>query len=191
MIRTPGEVLEFWFCEQARPRWFANDAGFDDEIRRRFAATLAAAAAGRLDGWTREPQPCLALVIVLDQVSRNVHRGSPRAYATDAAARAVATTATDRGFDRAVPLDRRIFFYLPFEHSEDPEDQRRSVALFRQWAGEHTGAARDKAFEQLDHVLRRQDIIERFGRFPHRNAILGRPATAEESEFLKEPNSSF
>ena len=106
-------------------------------------------------------------------------------------ARAVAAGAIERGFDRRAPPDRRFFFYLPFEHSEDPADQRRSVALFRRLAEEATGAAADAARERLDYAIRHQRIVERFGRFPHRNRVLGRESTAEETAFLAESGSSF
>ncbi len=190
-LRLPGEVLEFWFSERARPLWFEQNAAFDEEIRARFGANVGAACIGDLDYWVRAVDSSLALVLLLDQFPRNIHRGTLRAFAGDARARATAGTAIDRGFDRRTPLDRRFFFYLPFEHSEDPRDQVRSVALFRRWAEEHRGAARERAFEQMKYVLRHQEIVQRFGRFPHRNAALGRESTPEEIAFLQEANSSF
>lgn len=189
--RLPGEVLEFWFSERTRPLWFERNAAFDEEIRARFGATVAAAGVGDLDYWVRAVDSSLALVLLLDQFPRNIHRGTLRAFAGDARARDIAGTAVDRGFDRRTPLDRRFFFYLPFEHAENPKDQARSVALFRRWAEEHRGAARASAFEQMKDVLRHQEIVQRFGRFPHRNAILGRESTPEEIAFLQEPDSSF
>ena len=189
--QRPGEVLAFWFSDAARPRWFKKDPAFDDELRRRFAATVASATAGGLGAWEAEPESCLALVILLDQFPRNLHRDTARAFAADATARAVAAGAIERGFDRRTPPERRFFFYLPFEHSEDPADQRRSVALFRRLAEEATGTAADAARERLDYAIRHQRIIERFGRFPHRNRVLGRETTAEETAFLAEPGSSF
>ena len=190
-LRLPGEVLEFWFSEQTRPLWFERNAAFDEEIRTRFGANVAAAAIGDLDYWVRAVDSSLALVLLLDQFPRNIHRGTLRAYAGDVRARNTADTAIERGFDRRTPLDRRFFFYLPFEHSENPKDQARSVALFRRWAEEHRGAAREGALEQMKYVLRHQEIVERFGRFPHRNTVLGRESTPAEVAFLKEPNSSF
>ena len=190
-LRLPGEVLEFWFSERARPLWFEQNTPFDEEIRARFGANVAAACIGDLDYWVRAVDSSLALVLLLDQFPRNIHRGTLRAFAGDARARATAGTAIDRGFDRRTPLDRRFFFYRPFEHGEDPADQARSVALFRRWAEEHRGAAREGALEQMEYVLRHQEIVDRFGRFPHRNAILGRESTPEEIAFLKEPHSSF
>jgi uncharacterized protein (DUF924 family) len=188
---SPAEIIEFWFSERARPLWFEKNATFDEEVRARFGAAVATACAGQLDGWTAAPESCLALAVLLDQFPRNIHRGTPRAFAADAKARAAAGIAIDRGFDQRTPLDRRCFFYLPFEHSEDRADQHRSVALFRRWAEAHHGRARDRALDQLAYVLRHQEIIERFGRFPHRNAILGRESTPEEIAFLQEPKSSF
>ena len=189
--RTPNEILEFWFSDRTRPLWFEKNAAFDEEIRVRFGAVIAAACAGELESWSGSAESALALVLLLDQFTRNVYRGTPRAFAGDSRARAVATAAVERGFDRQLPLDRRHFFYLPFEHSEDVGDQRRSVALFRSWAEAHDGAQRDQALAQMTYVYRHQEIVERFGRFPHRNAILGRESTAEELAFLNEPHSSF
>jgi uncharacterized protein (DUF924 family) len=190
-LRPPGEVLEFWFSEHARPGWFEKNQAFDDEIRARFAANVAAAGAGDLDHWVRAANSALAFVLLLDQFPRNIHRGTPRAFATDPKARAIARTAIDRGLDRRMPLDRRVFFYLPFEHSEDAADQARSMTLFRRWEEEHPAAARGQTTEFMKYVVRHQQIIDRFGRFPHRNAILGRESTATELEFLKEAHSLF
>jgi uncharacterized protein (DUF924 family) len=190
-LRAPGEILDFWFSERVRPLWFEKDPAFDDEIRRRFGASLEAAAGGALDAWAETPESCLALVVLLDQFARNIHRGTPRAFAGDARARAAAGRAVERGFDRRVPPGWRMFFYLPFEHSEDRADQARSVALFRRLAEEQDGTARDGAIEQIQYALRHQEIIERFGRFPHRNLVLGRDSTPDELAFLDEPDSSF
>jgi uncharacterized protein (DUF924 family) len=190
-VTAPAEVLEFWFGDRARPLWFEKDAEFDAEIRRRFAATHEAALAGGLESWERAAESCLSLVLVLDQFSRNMHRGTARAFSGDALARAVADRAIGRGFDRAVEFDRRRFFYLPFEHSESLADQRRSVALFRALAEGQTGAWRDQAQEQLHYAVRHLEIIERFGRFPHRNQALERETTPDEAAFLTGPNASF
>jgi uncharacterized protein (DUF924 family) len=190
-LRMPGEVLEFWFSEQSRTLWFEKNTAFDEEIRSRFGANVAAAGLGDLDYWVRAVDSSLALVLLLDQFPRNIHRSTLRAYAGDVRARATANTAIERGFDRRTPLDRRFFFYLPFEHSEEPKDQARSVALFRRWAEEHRGDARERALDQMKYVLRHQEIVQRFGRFPHRNTVLGRESTPDEIAFLKEPNSAF
>lgn len=185
-------LLDFWFGapgspEHDRPRdiWFRIDPAFDRELRDRFLADHEAAAAGHLAAWLAAPDTSLALILLLDQLPRNLFRGSPRAYGCDADARAAAAHAVDRGFDRAVAAVRRWFFYLPFEHSENLADQRRSIELY---AALPPGDDRDScvAFAQ-----RHYDIIARFGRFPHRNQVLGRPSTAEEEAFLREPGSRF
>jgi uncharacterized protein (DUF924 family) len=165
-------VVEFW--REAGPSlWFAKDKEFDRRFRERLLSTHEAAARGDLDGWLASPTGALALILLLDQFPRNAFRGTPRMYATDAKARAMAATAIDAGHDRAVPKDLRLFLYLPFGHSEAPADQERSVAL-AQALGE----------PDLSHAKRHRDIIRRFGRFPHRNPILGRAMTPEEQRYL-------
>jgi uncharacterized protein (DUF924 family) len=165
-------VVEFW-REAGPSRWFAKDTAFDRRFRERLLSTHEAAAHGDLDGWLASPTGALALIILLDQFPRNAFRGTPRMYATDAKARAMATAAIEAGHDQAAPKDLRLFLYLPFGHSEDPADQERSVA-FAQALGE----------PDLSHAKRHRDIIRRFGRFPHRNPILGRVMTAEEQRYL-------
>ena len=191
MPPSAHDVLGFWFAERARKRWFASDPAFDDEIRSRFGDTVTAAGSGALDSWTSESDDALALTLVLDQFPRNMHRGTARAFEHDRHARRVADLAIDRQLDLALPLDRRAFLYLPFQHSESRADQQRSVALFSRWAENHEPARRGEADEDLRYALRHREIIERFGRFPHRNAILGRASTAAELAFLDEPDSSF
>jgi uncharacterized protein (DUF924 family) len=185
---APAEVLDFWFGPEPgrrRRQWFVKDPAFDAQIRGRFLEDHRRARAGELDAWLAAPESCLALVILLDQFPRNLFRGTPEAFAADARALAAARHALERGFDAGMPPARRLFFYLPFEHSENLDDQRRSVALaepFRALPG----------FEDIhDYALRHLRVIERFGRFPHRNAVLGRESTPEEEEFLKQPGSSF
>jgi uncharacterized protein (DUF924 family) len=169
---TPHDVLAFW--RAAGPdKWFTKDSSFDDDIRSRFLATCEAAAARAL-GWDDTPEGALALLIVLDQFPRNIFRGSARAFAADPLAREVATRAIARGFDQQVAVTERGFFYLPFEHSETLADQERAVALNR---------ARGDA-DALKWAEMHADIIRRFGRFPHRNAVLGRTTTPEEQAFL-------
>lgn len=185
------DVLDFWFDPAHVKKWFATDPAFDAAIRDRFGALCEAANAGRLAAWEQAPDSALALVIALDQFPRNAWRKTPRAFGCDAMARAVAARAIERGFDKQVPLARRHFFYLPLEHSEDLADQERCLRLFTEWTEAHPDEARDRAREQLRYVDRHKEIIERFGRFPHRNAILGRPSTPEEEAFLKEPMSAF
>jgi len=181
-------VLRFWFGEPrgpSRPEWFRKDAAFDDEIRARFGALHAAAAARELDAWRASPEPMLALVILLDQFSRNLYRGDARAFAQDAHGLECAQEAVARGDDLALLPVERQFLYLPYEHSENLVDQEIGVERM---------ASLD-AFEETRGVsewaVRHRDVIRRFGRFPHRNAILGRDSTPEEIEFLKQPGSGF
>jgi uncharacterized protein (DUF924 family) len=173
VIAPPETVLAFW--RAAGPeKWFKKDAAFDDAIRRHFLETYEAAATGWLAHWEETAEGALALLIVLDQFARNMFRGSARAFAADPLACAVAERALARRFDQQTPLPDRQFFYLPFEHSESLADQERCVALFRA-----TGDAEAVKWAEL-HA----DIIRRFGRFPHRNAALGRATTPQEQAFL-------
>jgi uncharacterized protein (DUF924 family) len=170
---SPQDVLAFW-REAGPDKWFIKDAAFDEDIRARFLPTYAAAAAGELAAWENSAEGALALLIVLDQFPRNMFRNDARTYAADPLARAVADRAIARGFDRQVPPGERQFFYLPFEHSETLADQDRCIALCRA-----TGDA-----ELLKWAELHADIIRKFGRFPHRNAILGRTTTPQEQAFL-------
>ncbi|GHB13383.1 DUF924 family protein [Salinicola rhizosphaerae] len=174
-------VLDFWFDELTPKQWFAKDAALDRTIAERFGATLAAAASGEMWTWRRSAQGRLAEVIVLDQFSRNIHRDKPQAFAQDPLALGLAQAAIDGGHDMALPVSQRIFLYMPFMHSESLLIHGEAVRLFDQPGME----------EQLRFEQRHRDIIERFGRYPHRNAILGRRSTPEESAFLTQPGSSF
>ena len=170
---APAEVVVFW--RDAGPkRWFAKDAGFDDDIRRRFLGLHEAAAAGKLSHWETTAEGALALLILLDQFPRNMFRGEARAFASDPLARAIAAGALVRGFDAQAPDGMRGFFYLPFEHSENLADQERCVA-FHKAIGDADG---------LKWAEIHADIIRRFGRFPHRNKALGRTTTPDEQAFL-------
>jgi uncharacterized protein (DUF924 family) len=172
---TPADILSFW--RQAGPdRWYTRDDAFDAEVTRRFLGLWQEAAAGQLSSWEDSDDGALALIIVLDQFPRNMFRGEARAYASDALAREVAHRAIGRSADSRLAEDLREFLYLPFEHSEQLADQLRCVELFRK-----AGGAENLRYAE-DHAA----IIARFGRFPHRNAILGRPMTAEEQAFLDE-----
>lgn len=171
--QSAGNVLAFW--RTAGPdRWFEEDDAFDAAIRDRFATTYRDAASGLLGDWETSPEGALALVIVLDQFPRNMFRKNAQAYAADPLARAVAERSIAKGFDRQVAMPERVFFYLPFEHSEMLPDQERAVALI--------GATGDADF--LKWAELHADIIRRFGRFPHRNALLGRATTPDEQAFL-------
>lgn len=187
---TPEEVLDFWFGPleargKPRPQWFRKDVKFDAEIRRRFTELHGQAARRELEAWRASPEPNLALVIVLDQFSRNLYRDDPRAFAQDEHARDCAQEALARSDDLGMLPVQRQFLYMPFEHSEDPVDQDLAVDLMRSL----------EAFEETrgltEWAQKHRTVIKRFGRFPHRNAVLGRDSTPDEAEFLKEPGSSF
>lgn len=192
MPSEADEVLSFWFGREDEPgygefreAWFRKDEGFDREVRERFGPLYERAASGELDGWRDDARSCLALVICLDQLPRNMFRGDGRTHATDAKARDTARHAVERALDRELPPFQRMFVYMPFMHSEDLEDQRRSVELFGRLAEEQ--GAPDVTSYARGHM----EIVERFGRFPHRNEILGRQTMPEEAEFLEGPDSSF
>jgi uncharacterized protein (DUF924 family) len=185
-------LIDFWFGPprspsrfQQRDVWFKTDSAFDAALRDRFAALQQRAAAGYCGDWGLEAEPCLALILLLDQLPRNLFRDQPGAFSCDPMAREAARGALKRGFDRSLPASWRQFIYLPFEHSEDIADQELAVKLF-------AAMARDPAHaDKLDYAQRHHAIIARFGRFPHRNAVLGRRSTPEEEAFLREPGSSF
>jgi uncharacterized protein (DUF924 family) len=185
-------VLEFWFGTSGSPghgkvrsEWFRKDPGFDAEIGRRFGAAVESALAGAYGQWCERGPGALARVILLDQFTRNIHRDTPRAFAGDALALATAEDAIARGLDRDLDSFGRWFLYLPFEHAEDAERQRRSLALF--------GALSRKMNDPgpLEWAQKHADVIFRFGRYPHRNAILGRVSTPDEIAFLAEHGSRF
>ncbi len=170
-----AEIIEFWFAPGMAEKWFVKDPELDREVSERLAALHDRAAAGELDHWRDRPEGCLALLVLLDQVPRNIFRDDPRTYATDEMARAVTLHALDRGYDRELTHDQRGILHLPLLHSESLADQERAVELmrpltdnpdFHKWAVHH------------------RDIVARFGRFPHRNEILGRENTPEEATFL-------
>ena len=174
---TEDEVLSYWFADDPathRAVWFEQDSDFDAACTR-FAGALRDAKSGALDHWTATPRGTLALIILLDQFSRNLHRGSPESFAADAKARQIATAAVAKGFDRPFCAVERLFMYLPFAHSESLADQDESVRLF---------AALDA--EQSDWACRHREVIVRFGRFPRRNAALGRTSTPDEAVYLAE-----
>ena len=194
-------ILDFWFVPRTgepvdgepskmrgrvtRDVWFRKDDAFDAEIRGRFDVALAAGIAGAFGHWCGEPLGSLARVVLLDQFTRNAFRGTPRAFAGDPGALATAELALERGFDRALAPQERWFLYMPFEHSESLPDQDRAVALFEVLAAD-TGLD-----SPLPWAIRHRDAIRRFGRFPHRNEILGRPSTPDEIAFLAQPGSRF
>ena len=187
------DVLDFWFGApgtaefgQSRKLWFNGGAALDAQLRERFGTLLDAARSGERDGWAATPLGALALIVVLDQFSRNIHRGTPDAFAADARALAHARAVVAAGWDARLPSGHhRAFAYLPFEHDETPDSQRESVRLCAPLEDE------DGCAGYYDYALRHAEVVERFGRFPHRNAILGRPSKPEETVFLREPGSSF
>lgn len=176
-----AKILKFWFEETEPDLWFTKNEAFDATCRERFGALYDRAAAGECDDWRATPAGCVALVILLDQLPRNLFRGDARAFATDAAARAVLGHALDNGFDKGLPWRHRQFLYMPLQHSEDAADQALSIELNATLGND----------EVLKFAEAHKAIIDRFGRFPHRNAVLGRESTPEEAEFLTRPESSF
>lgn len=195
-------VLTFWFGtlrpdgtveEATAARWWRKDPAFDAEIRERFGTLVErAAAAGDLDAWRDTPRGAVALVVLLDQFSRNIYRDTAAAFANDPRALEVARHAFDVGHDRALPAAYRYILLMPFMHTETRDGQRDSVARWRAAAEQADSPAERRLFEAgLDFAIRHAEIVERFGRYPHRNAILGRDTTPEEADFLTRPGSSF
>jgi uncharacterized protein (DUF924 family) len=188
-----AEVLEFWFgtpetagTEAVSARWFSKDEAFDREIASRFGPLIEQALQGGLQDWAWQPGQALARILLLDQFTRNALRGSARAFAGDTLALAAARQMVAQAQDEALAPLRRVFVYLPFEHAESLEAQEEALRLFRRVAQEAPGLE-----SYLHYAERHHEIVRRFGRFPHRNALLGRTSTAEEAAFLQEPGSSF
>lgn len=188
---TAHDVLDFWFADTSAAHWFAADAAFDAQMHERFGSVADAAANGQLDGWALDPLGWLALLILLDQFPRNLYRGDSRAWAQDASAQRVALSGIARGDDRQLPPLQRMFAYLPLEHAEDKALQQRSVALFEALCAEVPPPQRKRFEDFLDYARRHRDVIARFGRFPHRNAVLGRTSTPQEVIYLAQPGSGF
>jgi len=194
-MTSAADVLDFWFLpagdtghDDFRVEWFRKDGDFDDSIRARFGGAIEAALAGGFADWEETAEGGLALILLLDQFTRNLFRDTARAFAGDARALSIAHDMVASGRDKNLPPIRRWFVFMPFEHSESLLDQERSVALFAGLRRE----AQQPAFESAyDYAVRHREIIERFGRFPHRNAALGRASTPEETAFLLQPGSGF
>jgi len=178
---TPSEVVSFWFAAETKPYWFKPTEAFDAALSERFGAAYAQARSGELDGWADAAEGSLALIILLDQIPRNIFRGKPEAYSSDEKAISVANAAIAKGQDKQLDPQQRQFFYLPFMHSERLEDQETGMALYTELGVEET----------LDYMRRHRDIIARFRRFPHRNETLDRASTEEELAFLEQPGSRF
>lgn len=175
-------LLDFWFAPGMKAKWYRGGPEFDAELGERFATDCDRAWNGHCEGWVQTARGALALILLLDQLPRNLHRGNAKAFAHDEKARALSRHMLDRGFDRELPQRMRVFCYLPLEHSEDLADQEDCLKLMGQL---------DEMKAVVDYSRQHRDIIVRFGRFPHRNAALGRASTPEEEAFLKEPGSSF
>lgn len=193
-------VLEFWLGAPVptdasaltrQPLWFTKSDALDQEIRSRFGDWVRDARAGRLDGWAETAHGRLALVVLLDQFSRNAWRGQPESFAGDAQALALALAAQDNGHWEAVAPLARFFLALPLEHAEDPALQARSVALFQQLVAQATPETQPVLAGALDYAEQHQDVVARFGRFPHRNAVLGRASTEQEKTYLAQPGAGF
>jgi uncharacterized protein (DUF924 family) len=191
-VKHAKAILDFWFgapgsAEYGKSRsvWFKKDDAFDAEIAARFGALQRAAATGCYDPWQATPKGALALIVLLDQFPRNMYRGTPTAFACDVHAQRIARNAVAHGFDRALLPVQRAFVYLSFEHAEDMASQNMSLHLF-------AGTRNDDGYaNNMDYARRHHAIVTRFGRFPHRNDILGRKSTPEEIEFLRQPGSGF
>ena len=194
-MMNPDEILEFWLGPEAdrdqpssdiSKRWWQKSPAFDRESAQRFGAAVEQAGAGALDAWSDEPRGRLALILLLDQFTRNIYRDTPQMYAFDAKAGELARQGVASGADQQLRVAERTFLYMPLMHQESLADQEHCVSLFEDLAGQHSGSANNAQYARAH-----RDIVARFGRFPHRNEILGRSCTAEEEEFLKQPGSSF
>lgn len=190
------DILDFWFGQETDPeygtersQWFTKNPDFDDQMRSLFLPHYNLAASGKLESWQAQPASCLALIILLDQFPRNAFRDTPQAFATDPLALAATNFALDRQFDQALLPVQRWFIYLPLEHDENLANQERSVQLFLALKDDPQNNPHNS--DTYNYALRHRDIIAKFGRFPHRNAILGRKSTPAEIEFLQQPGSSF
>ena len=200
-MQTIDTVLDYWFGDQSdlglisdeqAGLWWGKSEQADDDIRQQFGALLNEISTGGLQDWRESPRGMMALVICTDQFPRNIFRDTPKAFSFDSVALGLARTMLERNWHLELRSIERVFLYLPFEHSEDLADQNLAVALFRELL-ESAGSEKEKNIMDgfLDFAIKHQVIIERFGRFPHRNAILGRQSTQEEIEFLTQPGSSF
>ncbi|MFK2874191.1 DUF924 family protein [Dyella lipolytica] len=194
MANPPPEalaVLAFWFDPANHSEWYATNSHFDALIREHFAKTTESAAAGKLSDWSATPSGWLALLIVLDQFPRNLYRHDPRAWAQDLLAQQLALWGIEEGFDRQLPAIQRVFAYMPLEHAENSALQQRSVTLFEALCNGVPPNERDRYAGFLDYARQHREVIARFGRFPHRNAVLGRVSTPDELAYLAEPDAGF
>ena len=200
MQQVRDDLLALWFGDnpddsavaaEKKDLWWSHKPETDEMLREKFGTASLSAGVGVLDHWTGSPQGRLALVLLLDQIPRAIHRGRPEAFALDADARKVASQGLASGADLLLRPIERVFLYMPFEHSEELADQERSVALFRDLSESVSDGDRETFKFFLDYAVRHHAAVARFGRFPHRNTVLGRESTPEEIEYLKTPGSSF
>jgi uncharacterized protein (DUF924 family) len=200
MTFQPERVLDFWFgmpgsateiAGRQRKLWFGKSSANDQAVTELFSTTLVAATAGQLDHWASTPRGRLALVIVLDQFPHHIHRDQPQAFATDPQALSLSLDALAAGEDQILTPIERVFLYLPLEHAESNAMQDLSVSLYEKLAHDAPAGERAMLDDFLDYARQHRDVVARFGRFPHRNVILGRATTADELEFLKQPGSRF
>lgn len=200
MHPSSDDILDFWFGHDSDDperlrhhydRWFHADPAFDATISERYGATVADAAAGKLADWSNTARGTLALIVLLDQFPRNIHRGTAAAFACDPLALAYCHGGLERGFDSELKPVERSFFYLPLEHAETIEEQTASIAAYTRLLDEAPAAFRDFAQRNLDYAVEHRELIERFGRFPHRNDLLGRRSSAAERAFLATTTNRF
>ncbi len=193
----PDEVLEFWFGPEGTAplaraeKWFKKDPAFDEEIRAKFEPSLLAATRGELEEWKHTARGRLAFIVLLDQFSRNLYRDSPKSFAQDRLALAVSLEGQALGMEKSLPHVQRVFFYIPMLHTEDLELQRRALAAYQDVASTAPPELEKYLASSIDFARKHMAVIERFGRFPHRNRILGRHSTPEELDYLAQPGAGF
>ena len=185
-MENPDSIIKFWFEEIEKDLQFKKDKDLDEKIKSRFGELLEKAKQGELDSWKQSAESTFALIILLDQFSRNIYRDDKKSFEADKLALNIAKEGIEKGFDKQIDSKRRAFFYIPFMHSENIEDQKKAIELFEELSKEHEGANNN-----VKYAIMHKDIIEKFNRFPHRNKILGRKSTEEEIDFLKTSGSSF
>jgi uncharacterized protein (DUF924 family) len=190
-VPTPADVLDFWFDDASEAFWFERSDAFDAQIQERFGDVLEVARRGDLGYWAETPEGWLALLIVLDQFSRNLYRNDARAWSADHQTQVIALNGIAHGFDLRLSPLQRVFAYLPLEHAESPVLQQHCVSLFERLATGQPVAERSRFDNYLDYARRHHDVIQRFGRFPHRNAVLGRADTPAEQVYLATPGTGF
>jgi uncharacterized protein (DUF924 family) len=191
MSHDTQAVLDFWFDQNHAAYWYKSDAAFDQQIRARFGTLFEQAVAGELDDWAATPTGWLALLILLDQFSRNLYRNDARAWAQDVKAQRLALSGLASGMDQSLSAQQRVFAYMPLEHAENIELQHQVVQLFETLREQVPEEQRAHFGEYVDYARRHREVIARFGRFPHRNALLGRASTADEKMYLAQPGAGF